>query len=219
MGVGDIFCFIVNPLYVESPFFCVVVANKSDVTVANKSDVTVANKSDVTVANKSDVTVANKVGWGICRQYVCRQYVWSYLSPIRPCPLHLSIYSEHHCRPSPTNNKKTEIHIMFGTGAKPLLDISGIFRDLRRRVSRKEKDNRTRLFFAKNSRFQAWSHSDHTPRMFFPIFRLFFPWKISFRHANNKRIFCGRARLSVPFKNSPPLGAGGTGGGGGGGMG
>ncbi len=51
MGVGDIFCFIVNPLYVESPFFCVV------------------------VANKSDVTVANKVGWGICRQYVCRQYV------------------------------------------------------------------------------------------------------------------------------------------------
>ena len=59
MGVGDIFCFIVNPLYVESPFFCVVVANKSDVTVANKSD----------------VTVANKVGWGICCQYVCRQYV------------------------------------------------------------------------------------------------------------------------------------------------
>ena len=61
--------------------------------VANKSDVTVANKSDVTVANKSDVTVANKVGWGICRQYVCRQYVLSYLSPIRPGPLYESISS------------------------------------------------------------------------------------------------------------------------------
>ena len=63
--------------------------------------------------------------------------------------LHLSIHSEHHCRPSPTNNKKTEIQIMFGTGAKPLLDISGIFCELRRRVSRKEKDNSTRLFFAR----------------------------------------------------------------------